>query len=254
MKNKGFTLIELLAVIVILAIIALIAVPIILNIIGEAKGQSVERSIELYGNAIKNAVADYSLKHPTEEDITFDDIKDSIEYEGSKVECETHEIYSDGNIWLKDCTVNDSPVEYEYGKKIIMPGSYYGWWLVDENLTVGGSLPNELLQNPPEGKEFYLKLDTDGNTVSSAYACFKRKGNEYCLKGYDKEAFEANTEIIKNAFSDKVNTNSCSFSASSSYCYVGSLNVHAYSDGLVDAFDVVSDCRVVSGGTFACVE
>ena len=35
--KKGFTLIELLAVIVILAIIALIAVPIVLNIIEEAK-------------------------------------------------------------------------------------------------------------------------------------------------------------------------------------------------------------------------
>ena len=49
MKNKGFTLIELLAVIVILAIIALIAVPIILNIIGDAK----EKSNEIY-NIVKN--------------------------------------------------------------------------------------------------------------------------------------------------------------------------------------------------------
>ena len=36
-KKNGFTLIELLAVIVILAIIALIAVPIIMNVINEAK-------------------------------------------------------------------------------------------------------------------------------------------------------------------------------------------------------------------------
>ena len=47
MKNKGFTLIELLAVIVILAIIALIAVPIILNIIGQAKEKSRLASVEL---------------------------------------------------------------------------------------------------------------------------------------------------------------------------------------------------------------
>lgn len=37
MKKNGFTLIELLAVIVILAIIALISVPLILNVIDEAK-------------------------------------------------------------------------------------------------------------------------------------------------------------------------------------------------------------------------
>ena len=47
MKNKGFTLIELLAVIVILAIIALIAVPIILNIIDDARKEGNKRSIEL---------------------------------------------------------------------------------------------------------------------------------------------------------------------------------------------------------------
>ena len=47
----------MLAVIVILAIIALIAVPIILNIIEDAKNESNKRSVELYGSAIKNAIA-----------------------------------------------------------------------------------------------------------------------------------------------------------------------------------------------------
>ncbi len=56
MKRNGFTLIELLAVIVILAIIALIAVPIILNIIGDAKKESLERSKELYIDAVENAI------------------------------------------------------------------------------------------------------------------------------------------------------------------------------------------------------
>ena len=46
MKKKGFTLIELLAVIVILAIISLIAVPIVLNIIDDARISSYERSSE----------------------------------------------------------------------------------------------------------------------------------------------------------------------------------------------------------------
>jgi prepilin-type N-terminal cleavage/methylation domain-containing protein len=55
MKKRGFTLIELLAVIVILAIIALISVPIILNIIGSVKEESLnvikdnmEKAAELY--------------------------------------------------------------------------------------------------------------------------------------------------------------------------------------------------------------
>ena len=53
MKNKGFTLIELLAVIVVLAIIALIATPIVINMTGNAKDSSDERSAELYLNAVE---------------------------------------------------------------------------------------------------------------------------------------------------------------------------------------------------------
>ena len=62
MRSKGFTLIELLAVIVILAIIALIATPIILNIINDSKEESDKRSIELYADAIKNAVVTHQFK------------------------------------------------------------------------------------------------------------------------------------------------------------------------------------------------
>ena len=51
-KNKGFTLIELLAIIVILAIIAVITVPIILNIIDNAKKGSVQDSAYGYKDAI----------------------------------------------------------------------------------------------------------------------------------------------------------------------------------------------------------
>ena len=43
-KRKGFTLIELLAVIIVLAIIALIAMPIIFNVIENAKLKSLENS------------------------------------------------------------------------------------------------------------------------------------------------------------------------------------------------------------------
>ena len=58
MKKKGFTLIELLAVIVILAVIALIAVPIILNIIKNAKIKATEDSVYGFVEAIEfnNAV------------------------------------------------------------------------------------------------------------------------------------------------------------------------------------------------------
>lgn len=63
MRNKGFTLIELLAVIVILAIIALIATPIVINMIGNAKDSSDERSAENYLTAVKQGVADFQVKN-----------------------------------------------------------------------------------------------------------------------------------------------------------------------------------------------
>ena len=52
MNKKGFTLIELLAIIVILAIIAVITVPIILNIIDNAKSGAEKDSIIGYGSKV----------------------------------------------------------------------------------------------------------------------------------------------------------------------------------------------------------
>ncbi len=59
--KKGFTLIELLAVIVILAIVALISVPIVLNLINDAKNESDKRSKELYLHAVELAIAKKNL-------------------------------------------------------------------------------------------------------------------------------------------------------------------------------------------------
>ncbi len=56
-RKKGFTLIELLAVIIILAVIALIAIPLIMNIIGEAKKGAVVNSAYGYINALENSLA-----------------------------------------------------------------------------------------------------------------------------------------------------------------------------------------------------
>ena len=65
--KKGFTLIELLAVIVILAIISLIAIPIIINIIDNAKSSANDRSAYLYLEGVNNAIARYQLNNPENE-------------------------------------------------------------------------------------------------------------------------------------------------------------------------------------------
>ena len=63
-RDSGFTLIELLAVIVILAIISLIAVPIVVNIINDSKKESLQRSVDLYIDAAKQAITKYQMTHP----------------------------------------------------------------------------------------------------------------------------------------------------------------------------------------------
>ena len=117
MKKNAFTLIELLAVIVILAIIALIAVPIILNIIEDAKKSSKEESIKMYAKIVEKAATNYFLNHPKEKTVTIDKLDKLINYNGDRVICKTTKIYPNGKIYLKDCTVDGEEIEYTYGEK-----------------------------------------------------------------------------------------------------------------------------------------
>ena len=94
--KKGFTLIELLAVIVILAIIALIATPIVLNIISDSKTSSVERSAELYIDAVEKAI-----------------IKENLERKFNPLECI---VRNDGNLICDNDTENVLAIEMQ-GKK-----------------------------------------------------------------------------------------------------------------------------------------
>ncbi len=116
--KKGFTLIELLAVIVILAIIALIAVPIILEIINDAREESNKRSVELYANAVRNGIAAHQLRTGNEVlpgTYTKDNkLPFEVEYDGD-VDCTSIIISDDSKVSLLGCTVNDSEKQYSYG-------------------------------------------------------------------------------------------------------------------------------------------
>ena len=249
--KKGFTLIELLAVIVILAIIALIATPIILGIINDARKESNERSAELYASAVRNAIASYQLTNPNAPK-SFSDL--NIEKDGD-VECTTEELYKDGSFYLADCKVNDTAVEYTYGTKKHEPQYYYfGYDFSGTVGTTAAPAESERLTVPPTGEIRYLGYDVTDGKVSAAYACFTRNETEYCLKGYDAEAFATNTEIIIDAYSDVANTNACAFNARFFGCSAGGLDANAYSYGYVNATDVDAYCIVNSEGSFECDE
>ena len=115
MKNKkGFTLIELLAVIVILAIIALIAVPIVLNMISQAR-KSAARSAALgYIDAIEynNGFAEVEQEGYTsitgEKEVSEIDVK----MKGKKPDSGSVTISNEGKVTHAEICINGYNVEY----------------------------------------------------------------------------------------------------------------------------------------------
>lgn len=132
MNKKGFTLIELLAIIVILAIIAVITVPIILNIIDNARKGAARNSVIGYGKAVELAYTQYlydsnlgteptstgatstgkaisiSFGSPATTPKTLD-----INFDGDKVVCSTANI-TDGKVRLTGCKVGDRNETWTY--------------------------------------------------------------------------------------------------------------------------------------------
>lgn len=113
MKNnkKGFTLIELLAIIVILAIIAVITVPIILNIIENARIGADRNSALGYADAIKLAYVEqqYGATSATGTAIpaTIGSTAATlyVNKEGSDVTCTGVQV-ADGKLTIVQCSVN----------------------------------------------------------------------------------------------------------------------------------------------------
>ena len=273
MKNKGFTLIELLAVIVILAIIALIAVPIIINIINDSREESYKRSIELYGKAVEETIAHTQL---TEEvpagdlnNITLSNNKkilDTVQYSGSKVECTTNILYGDGKIYLAGCTVGGYSVDYTYGKP-----QYAYLWYDGSNVngpSIGGDA-SSLSPSAPTDNNYYLKYKlNDNNEVTNSYACAKFAGEEYCVEGggyddttdsssyygWDTDAAHStgNVKKIYDIQQASISGVSCYFESDTSNCNAGSVNLNAYSDGNVRAYDGGYSCDVTDGGSSYC--
>ena len=147
MNKKGFTLIELLAIIVILAIIAVITVPIILNIIDEARKGAEKNSVIGYGKAVELAYTQYqydkslgttpnthaaTAEEKTESNtnkdgkvitVTIDsvDVDLKVDFDGDKVVCTPtgtdKNTIEAGKVSLKGCAVNGSTTTtYNYAE------------------------------------------------------------------------------------------------------------------------------------------
>lgn len=124
MNKKGFTLIELLAIIVILAIIAVITVPLILNIIEDARSKAAKNSVLGYGKAVELAYSRAGLGDEVESCtvtagngscIEIGEETYSIDYSGDNVVCTGENTITDGKLYLEHCTVGeDEDTNYYY--------------------------------------------------------------------------------------------------------------------------------------------
>jgi type IV pilus assembly protein PilA len=291
MRNRAFTLIELLAVIVILAIIALIATPIILGIIKDARENAKKRSAELVYTGVEYAYTQSLFKEGSEnvvDDVTLETIdkylnvdnvashgfessdtnkeklhivtKDNVYCEVTKntstkvfeVKCGTDANYTLSNVMETKTIAYDVKPAQKFKPQYYTYRGFSG--------TVGTTAaPAESSREtvPPTGHGYYLGYDvgTDGK-ASAAYVCFIRNEKEYCLKGTsDGSAYEDNKEVMRDAFSDVVDSK-CTFDdhyINSDYSYCNdSFDVQSYSHGDVHAFDYSFYCIVYSNGDFSC--
>ena len=209
MKNKkGFTLIELLAVIVILAIIALIAVPIILNMIENARKGAAIDSTYGYIEAVENYQAYEMLKgndglkegvYEITEDKTVDNVKypklkGLIKLKGNAPTFGNVGITKNGTVGTANLCVNNYLVAYQNKKAEILPGGC-------ENLgiTLTFNISSEKWETSkileilyPEGKyEYYYKLESGKAKV----------GEKELVIGEEikAEANSVNIELLENS-------------------------------------------------------
>ena len=183
MKNKkGFTLIELLAVIVILAIIALIAVPIILNMIENAKKGAAKDSAYGYIEAVETYQAYEMLKgnvglkegiYNIVEETTIDNTKykkltELIKVKGTNPTGGKLGITKNGTVGSATMCVNDYVVEYINNKVELISedcgemGAIISYNISSEEWETKKTL--EILY--PEGQyEYYYKLESGKATI-----------------------------------------------------------------------------------------
>lgn len=233
-NNKAFTLIELLAIIVILAIIAVITVPIILNIIDNAKIGSVQDSAYGYKDAINKY---YVSKLADDSHFEFDDgtyTKEQLKNMG--VSISGQEPHSNSWVEISDNAVINGCIQYdEY--KVEITNEKVGTaqkgecgapavatqylYITDElyvypDLYVGGEWDSSIgnyaktqkigLSNGsmtrPDDANVYLKYaltneEVADGTLSEVCIFSDTYGGELCVK---KNEFEISAQKIKDYF------------------------------------------------------
>lgn len=149
-KKKKKKLIIIISVISVVLIIALILLFIFLNKDKEEEKEVVidyEKVIKTYGDSITDVVKDYMSNN---DDIpTWQYVIEKLDYDRYEVECNNHNIYGDGSIYLSECKVNNKKTKYTYGiekeeikegKKISIYKQEYDGYKVYSNVSSNSSI------------------------------------------------------------------------------------------------------------------
>ena len=199
--RKGFTLIELLAVIVILAIIALIAAPIVINIINDAKTSSIERSVDLYLDAVENAIVKENLNRK------FNPNECNIQSNGSLIcDGDTENILeinikgekpTEGEIILSNSKIVDFK-NLKYESEYVSKGENGEYEISQERkLTIITFTINGIQFNAEEGMTWNSFISSNYNTDnyvnSSTFSL-----SEYSVKDSSNNSVFGDMQIINN--------------------------------------------------------
>lgn len=85
------------------------------EVVEETETINYEKIINEYGKSVNLAVSNY-LKEKEEIPSWFI-ISDLVDYEDHEIVCSVHNIYKDGNIYLNNCKVDGTKVNYAYGEE-----------------------------------------------------------------------------------------------------------------------------------------
>lgn len=174
MKKRGFTLLELLAVIVIIAVVALITIPMILNVIEEARKNSYKESAMGYVDAIEKKIVKEQLKN-TNTDYTgeYSINKETITKKNENAALIP--ILDTISLKLKIKGTLPDKGNVEIDKKGVASGKfYYGDYLVTLNgekynveIVTNGSTDSSDLKDRIDELEEQLKAERSSNTYST---------------------------------------------------------------------------------------
>jgi len=223
MKRKlGFTLIELLVVIIILAIVALIAVPIILDVVEDAKKSAGLSETELILSGINNYCAAASMKAQLNNDESLDICVDGVAID------EVSKMVNLGNAKVTKVTYTNGKVT-----ELIVESNGYEYELQPDNtFTINGEVIKEKDETTPTivAKQETITIAKGSNNIIKDYftVTFGNTGGEVtcdytntselteskkvtCVaKGNNGKEASANIEIvleIKNIYTDNSGAN-----------------------------------------------